>query len=145
MVGKTNEEAILIRLDDLEARAFDIQKRVEALEQEAHIAVDRHMARNWQDAAARLREAFNPTTDHTKEIDHETTDDRASIERSEASGSAPSGSGLRNGLAGGCMATGERWAQAEAAHRDLADTTVSTWPFIIADLARGLSDQSSDG
>ncbi|MEL7110958.1 MAG: hypothetical protein AAGL99_16980 [Pseudomonadota bacterium] len=105
--------AVLIRLDDLEARAFDMQKRLEALELEHTTAIDRHMARNWQDAATRLREAALNVTQKGNENDTES-------ETSSRDGSADvAETGLCDGGSEHGLATGEGWVEATNADRDL--------------------------
>lgn len=106
-------KGILIRLEDLEARAFDMQKRLEALELEHTTAIDRHMARNWQDAATRLREAALNVTHKGNEND--TTSETSSRDSSaDVTETGLCAGGSEHGLA-----TGEGWVEATNADRDL--------------------------
>lgn len=140
MVSKTTERAILIRLEDLEARAFTMQQRLEALELEAHAAASEHASRNWQSAATRLRETATELSTHTQGTDHENFNDTESPSCGRGSCEPFTRAGFQTGLPRGCLATGKGWAQAETSHRDVADLEKQVWPITAPNLTRGEPD-----
>ena len=122
------------RIEDLEARLFAAENRIKELEASASEGWVRAASRNWQSAAARLRETANQLSHHTQGTDHEDHDDTESPSRSGDDREPFTRAGFQNSLRRGCLATGEGWAQAEASYRHMADLEKQVWPIAAADL-----------
>lgn len=140
MVNETTEQAVLIRLEDLEARLFAAENRIKELEASASEGWVRAASRNWQSAATRLRETATELSTHTQGIDHEDHDDTESQSCSRGGREPFTRAGFQTGLPRGCLATGEGWAQAEASYRHMADLEKQVWPITAPNLKRGEPD-----